>query len=262
MLEINNLSIKFLDNQKQVVENFNLNLEEGEIVSIVGESGSGKTSVIRAIFGLLKTGAIVSSGDIRFMGRSILSLSNKEFREFRGRDVAMIFQDSSSMLNPIRSIGSQYIDYIRLHKDMSKSEAHKLACEMLLKMRLTEPANVLKSYPFQLSGGMKQRVGIAMAMTFQPKLLLADEPTSALDVTTQAQMVRLMLELRRDFGTAILIVTHDIGLAAYIGDKMLVMKDGITVDYGNRDEILKNSKSRYTMDLLASVPSLEGGAYV
>ena len=166
------------------------------------------------------------------------------------------------MINPIRKIGSQYVEYIRAHKNISKKDAFDMAVEMLEKMRLPDGKRIMESYPFELSGGMCQRVGIAMAMTFQPKLLLADEPTSALDVTTQAQIVRQMMELRDDFGTGIIVVTHNIGVAAYMADKLLVMRQGKVVDSGHREDILHNPQSEYTKNLLASVPALKGERYV
>ena len=186
-------------------------MKPGEICSIVGESGSGKTTVIRSILGLLPSGGKVTKGDILFEGESLLQYSKKQWRELRGTQISMIFQDSGAMINPIRKIRSQYVEYIRAHKNISKKDAFDMAVEMLEKMRLPDGKRIMESYPFELSGGMCQRVGIAMAMTFQPKLLLADEPTSALDVTTQAQIVRQMMELRDDFGTGIIVVTHNIG---------------------------------------------------
>ena len=168
--------------------------------------------------------------------------------------MSIIFQDCGSMINPNRRIGSQFVEYILAHKKMPKAEAKKKAMEMLEKMRLPEAKNIMRKYPFQLSGGQRQRVGIAMAMTFEPKLLIADEPTSALDVTTQSQIVREMMELRDKYNTSIMIVTHNLAVAAYIADKIIVMKDGEVVDRGSREDILENPKSDYTKKLLASVP--------
>lgn len=174
----------------------------------------------------------------------------------------MIFQDSGAMLNPIRKIGSQYIEYIQKHEKLGRKAAEEKAVAMLEAMRLSEPERIMKSYSFQLSGGMRQRVGIAMAMTFEPELLLADEPTAALDVTTQAQIVRQMMELRDDFGTGIIIVTHNIGVAAYMADQLVVMQNGKVVDQGTRDEVMNNPTSDYTKKLLAAVPEMEGQRYV
>lgn len=239
-----------------------MTLKKGEIASIVGESGSGKTTVIRAVLGLLPGGGKVTEGDILFEGKSLLKNTAEEWRNLRGTDMSMIFQDSGAMLNPIRKIGSVFVEYIRTHEKISKKAAWEKGREMLDRMRLPSSDNIMKSYPFQLSGGMRQRVGIAMAMTFQPKLLLADEPTSALDVTTQAQIVRQMIELREEWGTSIIMVTHNLGVAAYMSDQILVMKEGQIADTGSRDQILKGGRSIYTQELLEAVPSLGGERYV
>ena len=262
MLDIKDITVQYGKSPKPTIEHFNLHMNQGDIVSVVGESGSGKTTVIRAVLGLLPGGGKVTQGDIVFEGKSLLSYSTKDWLALRGSQISMIFQDSGAMINPIRKIGGQYVDYIRDHKNVSKQEAWDMACKMLERMRLPSADNVMKSYPFQLSGGMRQRVGIAMAMTFQPKLLLADEPTSALDVTTQAQIVRQMMELRDEFGTSIIIVTHNIGVAAYMGDKIIVMQHGKVVDEGDRDHILHHSEDPYTKSLMESVPTLEGMRYV
>lgn len=239
-----------------------MTLKKGEIASIVGESGSGKTTVIRAVLGLLPGGGKVTEGDILFEGKSLLKNTAEEWRNLRGTDMSMIFQDSGAMLNPIRKIGSVFVEYIRTHEKISRKAAWEKGREMLDRMRLPSSDNIMKSYPFQLSGGMRQRVGIAMAMTFQPKLLLADEPTSALDVTTQAQIVRQMIELREEWGTSIIMVTHNLGVAAYMSDQILVMKEGQIADTGSRDQILKGGRSIYTQELLEAVPSLGGERYV
>ena len=166
------------------------------------------------------------------------------------------------MMNPTKKIGAVFVEYIRTHKDVSKEEAWKMGVKMLERMHLPDGENVMRSYPFQLSGGMRQRVGIAMAMTFQPKLLLADEPTSALDVTTQAQIVRQMMELREEYGTSIIIVTHNLGVAAYMADYLVVMKMGKMEDEGTREHILFETQNDYTKKLLAAVPSVGGERYV
>ena len=237
MLEIKNVTISYGD--RPTVKKFSMSLKKGEIASIVGESGSGKTTVIRAVLGLLPGGGKVTEGDILFEGKSLLENTAEEWRNLRGTDMSMIFQDSGAMLNPIRKIGSVFVEYIRTHEKISRKAAWEKGREMLEQMRLPSSDNIMKSYPFQLSGGMRQRVGIAMAMTFQPKLLLADEPTSALDVTTQAQIVRQMMELREEWGTSIIMVTHNLGAAAYMSDQILVMKEGQIADTGSRDQILK-----------------------
>lgn len=261
MLEIKDLAVQYA-NQAPTIEHFNLSMKKGEIISVVGESGSGKTTVIRAVLGALSGAGRVTSGDILYHGESLLKNSKSDWRKIRGSKMSMIFQDCGGTLNPIRKIGSQYVEYIRTHQSMTKKEAWDKAVSMLTKMRLPDAENIMNSYPYQLSGGMRQRVGIAMAMTFNPELLLADEPTSALDVTTQAQIVRQMMELRDDFGTGIIIVTHNIGVAAYMADQLIVMHHGNVVDHGTREEVLNNPTSDYTKKLLEAVPEMEGKRYV
>ena len=261
LLEIKNATISY--GPREIVKDFNLVMEEGQVCSIVGESGSGKTTVIRAVLGLLAGGGKVTKGDILFEGKSLLGKSKEEWRKLRGTQISMIFQDSGAMMNPTRKIGSSYIEYIRTHeKGISKKDAWDKAVTMLERMRLPSGDNIMKSYPFQLSGGMRQRVGIAMGMTYEPKLLLADEPTSALDVTTQAQIIRQFMELRDEFGTNIIMVTHNLGVAAYMSDYLIVMKDGMIEDEGDRDHILHGSQNPYTQMLLDAVPSLGGVRYV
>ena len=261
MLEIKDLAVQY-GNQAPTIEHFNLSMKKGEIISVVGESGSGKTTVIRAVLGALSGAGRVTSGDILYHGESLLKNSKSDWRKIRGSKMSMIFQDCGGTLNPIRKIGSQYVEYIRTHQSMTKKEAWDKAVSMLTKMRLPDAENIMNSYPYQLSGGMRQRVGIAMAMTFNPELLLADEPTSALDVTTQAQIVRQMMELRDDFGTGIIIVTHNIGVAAYMADQLIVMHHGKVVDHGTREEVLNNPTSDYTRKLLEAVLEMEGKRYV
>jgi len=261
ILEIKNLTIQY-GQQDASVENFNLTMEKGEIVGIVGESGSGKTTVIRAIIGALAGTGQITGGDIRFDRCSVLGKSNEDWRKLRGTKIPMIFQDCGGTLNPIRKIGRQYVEYICIHSSMSKQEAWEKACNMLTKMRLPYAGNIMNSYPHQLSGGMCQRVGIAMAMTFEPELLLADEPTSALDVTTQAQIVKEMMELRDRFNTAIIIVTHNLGVASYMSDHIVVMQHGKVVDQGSKGEVLVHPSSEYTKQLILAIPKMGGSRFV
>ena len=262
MLSLRDVSVIYGKDTEPAVRNVSFEMKQGEIVGIVGESGSGKTTVVRAILGCLPGQGHVSGGDIRFEGESLTGLSGEVWRRRRGTELSMIFQDSGAMLNPIRRIGSQYVEYIRAHLRIQKKEAWERGVGMLERMGLPDGGHVMRSYPFQLSGGMRQRVGIAMAMTFQPKLLLADEPTSALDVTTQAQIVRQMLELRDRCGTGILLVTHNLGVAACMADRILVMKDGRIAEAGTRDQILRHPSGAYTRRLVGSVPSMGGDRYV
>lgn len=260
LLELKNVDISY--GKRLIVKDCNLSMEKGEIVSIVGESGSGKTTVIRAVLGLLSGGGKVTNGDILFEGKSLLTKTPEEWRKLRGTDISMIFQDSGAMMNPTKKVGSAFVEYICTHETISKKDAWDKGVEMLERMRLPSGDNIMRSYPFQLSGGMRQRVGIAMGMTYQPKLLLADEPTSALDVTTQAQIVRQFMELREEYGTSIIIVTHNLGVAAYMADQLIVMKDGVIEDRGDREYMLHGTDHPYTKMLLAAVPSLGGKRYV
>ena len=259
MLKLDNVTISYKN--VPTVQNFNLDMKEGQIVSLVGESGSGKTTVIRAVLGLLAGGGKVTEGSITFEGEDLLSYTPEQWRKLRGSDISMIFQDSGAMMNPTRKVGKVFTEYILTHENISKKEAWSKGIAMLERMRLPSPDNIMESYPFQLSGGMRQRVGIAMGMTYQPKLLLADEPTSALDVTTQAQIVRQMMKLRDDYHTGIIVVTHNLGVAAYMSD-YIVMKNGRMEDQGTREYILKESKNEYTRKLLEAVPSRGGERYV
>lgn len=260
LLEIKDITISY--KERPTVTNFSMTLEQGQICSLVGESGSGKTTVIRAVLGLLAGGGKVTEGDILFEGKSLLTNTKEQWRKLRGSEISMIFQDSGAMMNPTKKVGAAFVEYIRTHENISKKDAWDKGVEMLEKMRLPSGDNIMRSYPFQLSGGMRQRVGIAMGMTYSPKLLLADEPTSALDVTTQAQIVRQMMELRDEFGTSIIIVTHNLGVAAYMADYLVVMKLGKIEDEGNREYMLHQSDNAYTKTLLDAVPSLGGVRYV
>ena len=265
LLDVRDLVIEYVtdDGTVHAVNRVDLQIGRGETLGLVGETGAGKTTIALSLLGLIPNPpGRVCQGEIIFEGEDITQKSDREMLKIRGDKISMIFQDSGAMINPIRKIGSQYVEYIRAHKNIPKKDAFDMAVEMLEKMRLPDGKRIMESYPFELSGGMCQRVGIAMAMTFQPKLLLADEPTSALDVTTQAQIVRQMMELRDDFGTGIIVVTHNIGVAAYMADKLLVMRQGKVVDSGQREDILHNPQSEYTKNLLASVPALKGERYV
>ena len=179
-----------------------------------------------------------------------------------GSEMSMIFQDSGNMINPIRRIGQQFIDYVQAHQpDKSKDQAYKMCCDMLTNVRLPNPENIMNSFPFELSGGMRQRVGIAMAMIFSPKILLADEPTSALDVTTQAQIIRQIVDIRDEYGVAVIMVTHNLGVASYVSYKLMVMKGGHVVEYGKREDVIRNPQDDYTKQLLRAVPVIGGKTY-
>lgn len=256
-LNINNVCIRY-GRQEPVVKNVSMSIGHKEIVGIVGESGSGKSTIIRSILGILPRGSSICSGNIIFKDRNLLEFSKKEWREIRGNRIAIIFQDAGRSLTPILKIGDQFIETIRSHFDISKGEAQDKAIDMLGKMQLPDASRVMNSYPFELSGGMKQRVAIAMAMTMEPELLLADEPTSSLDVTVQAQVVREMMDLRSNFNTTIIMVTHNMGVASYMCDKIGVMHQGELVEWGLKDQVINHPRSEYTRSLLSAVPELGG----
>ena len=260
ILQIEHCTIRY-QNGAPAVSDVSLSIEKGEIISIVGESGSGKTTLIRAILGLLPPGGKITEGSILFDGRDLVKASQKEMEAIRGRDIAMIFQDVGASMDPIKKIGSQYRESIAVHEKLSRRDYRNKAVNMLKRMHLTDTDRIMDAYPFELSGGMKQRVGIAMGMTAQPKLLLADEPTSALDVTIQAQVVHQMRQLRDEYGATIILVTHNMGVASYLSDKIGVMCRSEMVEFGPRDEIIFNPKEQYTRDLLDAVPKLGGKRY-
>lgn len=261
LLEVKNCTIRY-QNGAPAVEDVSFSVERGEIVSLVGESGSGKTTMIRGILGLLPPGGKITEGEIILDGTDLLSLSEKQMDAIRGNEISMIFQDVGLSMDPIKTIKSQYDEAIKVHeKHLARKSRFEKAVSMLKRMHLTDPERVMNSYPFELSGGMKQRVGIAMGMTAQPKLLLADEPTSALDVTIQAQVVYEMKELRDKYNATIILVTHNMGVASYLSDKIGVMCKSKMVEFGSRDDIILRPKDQYTKDLIDAVPKLGGVRY-
>ena len=255
MLEIQSLSVAYHD--KLAVNDFTTSIQKGEIVSIVGESGSGKTTLLKAILGLLPKETSQITGTIMYKNHPLLQLSSKALNEVRGKEIAIVFQDAGLSLNPIRKIGTQFIQYIRTHQNMSKQEAHALAIQMLEKVNLKNGDQIMNSYVFNLSGGMKQRVGLAMAMSLEPSLLLLDEATSALDATTQMQVVNEIMSLKKEVKSSILMITHDIALALYMSDKIVVMKKGQVIEVNSAEEILKNPQHDYTKQLLENTPKFE-----
>ena len=240
-----------------IVRDISFSLKRGEILGLVGESGSGKTTVIRAAMGLLGNFGTVSRGNIFFDGVNIPDLSAKELRAIRGAGIGMIFQDAGASLCPIRTIGEQVFESLAAHRTVSKAEPRAAALEMFEKLHFRDGERVWESYPFELSGGMNQRAGIAIAMLLHPAVLLADEPTSALDVVVQRQVVQEMLGARNLFGTSIIIVSHDIGVVSSMADTMLVMKEGRAVEYGPTKEIIHDPQEAYTKELIAAVPRLD-----
>lgn len=242
---------------KAVVHDVSFSLEHGEILGLVGESGSGKSTLIKAAMGLLGPDGLVTRGDIRYMDQNILDIPEKEQRKIRGAGIGMIFQDAGASLCPIRTIGEQIYESMRAHKKITRSEAKSRAMDLFDKLNFKDSQRVWDSYPFELSGGMNQRAGIAIAMLMNPPILFADEPTSALDVSVQRQVVRELLKLRELFGTAIVLVTHDIGVVRAMADTVLVLKNGKTVEYGTADRVLDHPQDPYTRKLLEAVPKLQ-----
>lgn len=254
LLEVSNLSISYGDHP--IVHDAALKLDAGEVIAIVGESGSGKTTIIRAILGCLPNEGHVTGGSIVFDGKDLVKNTPDEWRAVSGREITMIFQSSGSMLDPIQHIGKQFVEYIRQHISISEEDAAARAVDMLKRMNLPNPENIMTSFPFELSGGMMQRVGVAMGMFFKPRILLADEPTSALDVTTQAQVVEEMMRICREDNTAIIIVTHNLGVSAYMADEIVVMRNGRIVERGTSEDIINRPQNDYTKELLAAVPQI------
>lgn len=255
MLKLNNITIAYDDNI--ILQNFNMEVKKGEILCIVGESGCGKTSILKSIIGLLPLNAKVSQGDILYNNNSLLNLTRTEKNKLLGDEISIVFQDAGASLNPVRKIGSQFIQYILAHKKTTKEDAYNLAVDTLYKMNLENSKNIMDSYSFQLSGGMKQRVGLAFALSLHPNFLLLDEPTSALDVTSQAQVVEEILKLKETYNTTILMITHNIPLAIYMSDYIIVMKKGEIIEENKPLEIFTNPQHQYTKELIANIPHLE-----
>lgn len=241
----------------KAVDGVSFNIAKGETMGIVGESGSGKSVTSSSIIRLLppRTGKIVG-GSIEFEGKDVLALSKKELNDFRGKDIAVIFQDPMTSLDPVFKIGKQMTEMIMAHQNVTKDEAWKMAVEALSKVGIPEPEKRMNSYPYELSGGMCQRVIIAMAVCCKPKLIIADEPTTALDVTVQAQVLELLKELQRDMDTAILLITHNLGVVWEMCDKVMVMYAGNTVEFTDTKTLYSNPRQPYTWGLLDSMPKL------
>jgi oligopeptide/dipeptide ABC transporter ATP-binding protein len=259
LFEIDNLHITF-DTKRgplQAVRGVSLSIRKGESVGIVGESGSGKTVMSRAAMGLLRGRRVHRTGSVKIEGEELLTLSNEQIRDFWGLRIAMIFQDPMTALNPVRKVGSQFSESLVKRINMSKDDAAKRTLELLALVKMPEPEKAVQKYPHQLSGGMRQRVMIAMAIACDPELLFADEPTTALDVTVQAQVLELLSELRERLGMAMVIVTHDLGVVAGHTDKIAVMYGGEIVEMASTHDLFANTKMPYTEALMESIPRLD-----
>ncbi len=258
LLEIKDLSVEFTSDENVVkaVNGISLVLDEGESLGLVGETGAGKTTIARAILGIVaKPAGKVTSGEIFFEGEDILKLPEKEMRKLRGNKIAMIFQDPMTALNPVEKVGEQIEEAIALHNDIPRPEAIERAMKMLEMVGI--PRERYFEYPHQFSGGMKQRVVIAMALACNPKLLLADEPTTALDVTIQAQVLKMMRELKEQLNTSVILITHDLGIVATFCQKVAVIYAGEIVEYGTLEQIYDHTGHPYTKGLFASLPKLD-----
>lgn len=261
ILDVKNLQVQFRTGKTQTltaIQDVTFQVKAGEILGIVGESGCGKSVTANTILRLLpKQTSLISGGSICFQGRDLVTLSEKEMRAVRGSKISMIFQEPMTSLNPAYRIGVQLVEMYQTHSKISKKEAWKKATEMLEKVGIPAPDQRMYEYPHQLSGGMRQRVMIAMALSAKPELLIADEPTTALDVTIQAQVLDLMKELQREMGTSIILITHDMGVVAETSDYVMVMYAGEVVEYGSAAMIFKNPLHPYTKGLLNSLPRVD-----
>ena len=255
ILNLKNLSVSYGD--INILKDIDLSLKKGEILGIVGESGSGKSTLIKSIMGILDENASID-GEINFEGKDLASLSLKDYRKIKGNEISMIFQNPTEYFNPTRKISKQFIETIRSHNDISKQEIQKKSINTFKFLGLQDGKKIWNSYPFELSGGMNQRVAIALSIMLEPKILLADEPTSALDVTVQAQVVKELLKLRQKLNTSIILVTHNIGVASYMSDNIGVMYGGRIIEYGESEELINNPKHPYTKMLINSVPVING----
>lgn len=261
ILEVNNLQVSFhtYAGEVQSVRGVTFDANEGEILAIVGESGCGKSVTSKTVMGLINTppGEIKAGSEVLYLGKNILGQSEKEWEQYRGAECAMIFQDALTSLNPTMQIGKQVMENITNHAKVSKEEARKQAVEMLKLVKIPDAEMSMKKYPHELSGGMRQRVMIAIALAGKPKVLIADEPTTALDVTIQAQILDLMKDIQKKLGTTIILITHDLGVVASVADRIVVMYSGKIMEKGNCADVFYNQKHSYTWALLNAAPNLE-----
>jgi peptide/nickel transport system ATP-binding protein len=259
LLEVRDLKTHFRtdDGIVKAVDGVNFSIEKGETLGIVGESGSGKSVTCLTIMGLNSKRNTISSGEAIFKDENLLTMSSSRLRDIRGNDIAMIFQDPMTSLNPVHRIGAQLVEAIQLHRDVTKKQARARALELLKAVGIPRAERRIDDYPHQFSGGMRQRVMIAMALVNDPDLLIADEPTTALDVTTQAQILKLMTDLQKDFGSAIIIITHDLGVIAETADDVVVMYAAKIAEHAPVDNLFKRPHHPYTWGLLGSLPRLD-----
>ena len=259
LLEVEGLTVEFPapGGPMQVVRGSSFTVSHGECLAIVGESGSGKSMTARAIIDLVPSPGRIAAGSIRFDGEDVLALSRRQQREFRGAQVSMVFQDPTATLNPLFTVGRHLVDAFRSHNRVSRGEAERHALKVLDQVGMPGAEERLHTYPFELSGGLRQRVSIALALLSDPRLVIADEPTTNLDVSVQAQIIDLLLHLKEESGFAIIVISHDLGVVANIADRVMVMYSGRAVESGDTYEVLANPRHPYTNALLSCVPTLE-----
>lgn len=254
LLRYEHVSIAYDD--KPVVQDVSFTLEQGEILGIAGESGCGKTTLLKAAMGLLDKKASLIKGDIYYKGKQLVNISEKEQRELNGPELGMIFQNSGSSFCPVRTVGAQLYEIMTQHTSIDKADFKRYYSELFERLGFEDTERIFHSYPFELSGGMQQRVGIGAAMLLKPSVLFADEPTAALDVSVQKQVINELISLREIYNTAVILVSHNIGIIKKVADKVMVMKAGRMLEYGEKHRILENPQSDYTKMLLAAVPGL------
>lgn len=259
LLEVKDLNIEFHDHliPETVVYDFDLELKAGEIVGLVGESGSGKSMSALAIAGLLSRRDMHKRGQILFDGLDLLTCERSKLRKIQGNEISMIFQEPMTSLNPVKRIGWQIEESLRIHTELNKEERYQKTIEMMKEVELPDPERLYRQYPHELSGGMRQRVMIAAAMICNPRILIADEPTTALDVTIQAQIVELLKRMNREKQTSILFISHDLSLVKQLCERVLVMKGGYIVETGLTQEVFAHPKEEYTQRLIAAIPKVE-----
>ena len=259
LLEVKDLNIEFHDHliPETVVYDFDLELKAGEIVGLVGESGSGKSMSALAIAGLLSRRDMHKRGQILFDGLDLLTCERSKLRKIQGNEISMIFQEPMTSLNPVKRIGWQIEESLRIHTELNKEERYQKAIEMMKEVELPDPERLYRQYPHELSGGMRPRVMIAAAMICNPRILIADEPTTALDVTIQAQIVELLKRMNREKQTSILFIAHDLSLVKQLCERVLVMKGGYIVETGLTQEVFAHPKEEYTQRLIAAIPKVE-----
>jgi peptide/nickel transport system ATP-binding protein len=260
MLSVRDLRVSFRTEQGLVraIDGVSFDVAEGEILGVVGESGSGKTVSLLAVMGLITDPNAVIEGSIKYQGRELVGLSAREMRKLRGREIAMIFQDPMTALTPVYTIGWQIAEQYRAHNTVSAKVAEQRAIDLLAEVNIPNPAEAIHRYPHQLSGGMRQRAVIAMALSCNPSLLVADEPTTALDVTVQAQILDLVRKLQKNHKSAVVFITHDMGVIAELADRVMVMYAGRIVERGTKRELFSDPQHPYTQALLDSIPPLHG----